>query len=154
MNTRFFVQDIANKCKEISDSCTLCTSVQHIPDEFHHFNSNEVPSSPGESFTVDVMKENKQLVLVAVDNFSAYMSTTFIKSEKEEDLRDGILSAVTPFMASSLSKIRVDRAPGFTKMSTQKKTLDDLGIDIELGNAKNKNSLAIADLKIKELRQA
>ena len=94
------------------------------------------------------------MVLVAVDNFSAYMSTTFIKSEKEKDLRDGILSAVTPFMASSLSKIRVDRAPGFTKMSTQKKTLDDLGIDIEHGNAKNKISLAIADLKIKELRQA
>ena len=74
-------------------------------------------------------------MLVTVDNFSAYVTTTFITSEKEEDLRDGIISAITPFMANSISKIRVDRAPGFAKMSGQKEVLDKLGIEIELGEA-------------------
>ena len=100
------------------------------------------------------MKENKKLVLVAVDNFSAYVATTFISSEKEEDLRNGILSAVTPFMANSLTRIRVDRAPGFSKMSGQDQAMKKLGLDIELGHAKNKNSLALVDQKIKELRMA
>ena len=96
-----------------------------------------------------------QMILIPTrPELSAYVSTTFVSSEKEEDLRDGIIIAVTPFMANSLSKIRVDRAPGFAKMSGQKEVLDKLGIEIELGEAKNKNSLAIADQKIKELRQA
>ena len=154
VDTRFFMQDVLNKCTEITKSCTLCMSAEPIPAEIHEFKTNKVPDHPGEAFTVDVMKECKKLVLVAVDNFSAYVTTTFICSEKEEDLRDGIISAITPFMANSLSKIRVDRAPGFAKMSGQKEVLDKLGIEMELGEAKNKNSLAIADQKIKELRQA
>ena len=154
VDTRFFIQDLANKCKEITDSCTLCTSVEPIPDEIHQFSANTVPDHPGESFTIDIMRESKKLVLVAVDNFSAYMATTFVTSEKEEDLRDGIILAITPFMANSLSKVRVDRAPGFAKMSTQTKVMEQLGIALELGNAKNKNSLAIVDQKIKELRAA
>ena len=154
VDTRFFMQDLLNKCKEINSSCTLCTSVEPIPDEIHQFSHNTVPDHPGESFTIDVMRENKKLVLVAVDNFSAYVATTFIASEKEEDLRDGVLSTVTPFMANSLTKIRVDRAPGFTKMAGQKEVLQRLGIDMELGHAKNKNSLAMVDQKIKELRMA
>ena len=74
------------------------------------------------------MKECKKLVLVAVDNFSAYVATTFIASEKEEDLRDGIIAAITPFMANSISKIMVDRFPGFAKMCGQKDGLKKLGI--------------------------
>ena len=154
VDTRFFVQDLLNKCNEITESCTLCTSTKSIPAEIHDFKANKVPDHPGEAFTVDVLRECKQLVLVAVDNFSGYVITTFITSEKEEDLRDGIVSAISPFMANSISKVRVDRAPGFAKMSRQKEVLDKLGIEIELGEAKNKNSLAIADQKIKELRQA
>ena len=152
VDTRFFVQDIINKCTVITTSCTLCTSAQPIPEELHEFKANEVPDHPGEAFTIDVMKECKKLVIVAVDNFSAYVSTNFITSEKEEDLRDGIIATISPFMANSLSKVRVDRAPGFAKMKSQKEVLDKLGIDLELGEAKNKNSLAIADQKIKELR--
>ena len=88
-----------------------------------------------------------------MDNFSSYVTTTFISSEKEPDLRDGITAAITPFMASSVSRIRVDRAPGFSKMANQVKDLAKMGIDLELGYAKNKDALAIVDQKIKELRQ-
>ena len=57
-------------------------------------------------------------------------------------------------MASSLNRIRVDRAPGFGKLANQKQALAAIGIDIELGDAKNKNAIAIVDQKIKELRSA
>ena len=97
------------------------------------------------------MKECKKLVLVAVDNFSSYMCTTFINSEQRPDLRDGIIKTITLFMASS--RIRVDRAPGFSRMANQTEALANMGIDLELGNAKNKNAIAIVDQKIKELRQ-
>ena len=58
---------------------------------------------------------------------------------------------MTPYKASSLSRIRVDQAPGFRKLFRQKSDLSDLGIDLEMGEAKNKNSLALVDRKIRDL---
>ena len=154
VDTRFFTQDLANKCARVVDSCTLCTSTSTIPKEVHSYKANIVPNHPGQSFTVDIMRDCSKFVMVAADNFSGFISTTFIKSESAEELKDGIIRTVTPFMASSLNRIRVDRAPGFGKLANQKQALAAIGIDIELGDAKNKNAIAIVDQKIKELRSA
>ena len=153
-DTRFFISDVANKCKTITKECTPCTSIKSIPAEVYEYKQNLVPDHPGKSFTVDVMKECNKLVLIAADNFSGFITTTFVDSEKEVDLKDGIIKTVTPFMASSVCRIRVDRAPGFAKLSNKAATLAELGIDMELGECKNKNALAIVDQKIKELRLA
>ena len=45
----------------------------------------------------------------------------------------------------------MDQAPGFKKLSKQNSDLSDLGIDLQLGDAKNKNSLALVDRKMREL---
>ena len=58
---------------------------------------------------------------------------------------------MTPYKTSFLSKIRVDQAPGFRKLFKQKSDLSDLGIELELGEAKNKNSLALVDRKMRDL---
>ena len=55
---------------------------------------------------------------------SSRVGWAFIESEKETDLRDGIVKTVTPFMASSLSRVRVDRAPGFAALKTKAATLE------------------------------
>ena len=154
VDTRFFISDLSNKCKTITDECTPCTSTKSIPMEIYQYEQNVVPNHPGKSFTVDVMRECSKKVVVAVDNFSGFISTVFTPSEKETDLRDAITKTVCPFMASSLSRIRVDRAPGFVKLTTKTNSLAELGIDMELGDCKNKNALAIVDEKIKELRNA
>ena len=154
VDTRFFITDIANKCTTVTDECTPCTSIKSIPMEVYEYKQNVVPEHPGQAFTVDVMKEAKKMVVVATDNFSGFITTAFVNSEKELDLRDGIIRTVCPFMASSLTRIRVDRAPGFAKMSSKAATLAELGIDMELGNCKNENKLSLVDQKIKELRIA
>ena len=101
---------------------------------------------------MDVLRDCKKFVLVAVDNFSGFVSTTFLKSETAEELRDGIIRSVTPFMTSSLNRVRVDRAPGFGKLANQSSFLANMRIDMELGDAKNKNAVGIVDQKMKELR--
>ena len=154
VDTRFFISDLANKCKQVTEECTPCTSIKSIPTEIYEYKQNVVPNHPGKSFTVDVLRECKKMVVVAADNFSGFISTAFTTSEKEVDLRDAIMKTVCPFMASSLSRVRVDRAPGFVKLSTMTESLSDLGIDMELGECKNKNALSIVDQKIKELRSA
>ena len=88
--------------------------------------------------------------MVSVENFSGFISTTFVNSEKSEDLLDGIITTTSPFRSSITTNIRVDQAPGF-KSLIKKNALKDLNISIELGHAKNKNSVAIVDKKMKEL---
>ena len=126
VETRFYISNIANKCQEVSDACTLCVSSKPIPMEVYDYKPNVVPDHPGMSFSVDIMKECSKIVVVAADNFSGSISTSFIESEKETDLRDGIVKTVTPFMSSSLSRVRVDRAPETNMFTTQIQMKDHL----------------------------
>ena len=152
--TRFFVMDIAKRCEQVVTSCTLCESVKVIPKEVHSFKPNIVPDHPGRYWTVDIMKECSKAVMVAADNFSGHISTSFINGEKEEDLMEGILKTVIPFKSAPIGKIRTDNAPGFVRLARNMGILGDLGLEMELGDVKNKNSLAVVDKKMNELREA
>ena len=150
VDTRFFILDKDKNVRSVWTDCALCQSVKDIPEEIHEFEPNQVPDHPGKSFTVDVLKCCKKNILVAVENFSGFTSTCFIKSEKNQDLLEGIINTVHPFKSSSLSTIRVDQAPGFRKAMKQQANLKELGIDLIPGEAKNKNAPAIVVKKIKE----
>ena len=154
VTTRFHILNIARQCEKVIEACTICTSMKSIPREIHEFKSNIVPDHPRKSFTVNVIREAGKFILAAVCNFSGYLTTTIIPSEKSSDLCDGIVTTVSPFMSSSLSKIRVDMAPGFSKLSKEQETLSCLGIELDLGDEKNKNPCAVVDERIRELRKA
>jgi hypothetical protein len=151
VDTRFFILDREQKIRKLVADCTLCQSVAKIPVEIHNFKPNEMPNHPGQAFTVDILKMSKKIITVTVDNFSGFVSTTFTQSEKQEDLLEGIITTVSPFKATSLSRIRVDQAPGFKALFKKNANLRDLGIELELGECKNKNKLALADKKMQEL---
>ena len=75
-----------------------------------------MPDHPGQAFTVDILKACGKKILVATDNFSGFISTTFVPSEKQEALNDGVIMAVTPFKAATLAKIRVDTGHQVSKL--------------------------------------
>ena len=153
LDTRFYLLDKETKVKQITESCTLCCSVAKIPKEIETFKPNDMPNHPGNAFTIDILKMDKKNIIVAVENFSGFLSTAFINSEKSSDLIDGILLTTSPFRTSVSTdiNIRVDQAPGFKSIMKEKKALKKLNINLELGHAKNKNAVAIVDKKIKEL---
>ena len=154
IDSKFFILDRDKKIKEISDNCTLCRSVAHIPTEVFSFSANKMPTHPGIAFTVDVLRAQKKCILVAVENFSGFLSTTFINSEKAQDLKNGIIQTIFPFKASKSSKaaisIRSDRAAGFKSLAASQ-DMKNLGILFELGDAKNNNSVSLVDRKMQEL---
>ena len=154
VDTRFFILDISKKCRDVSDACTTCASLRSLPTEKFKFKENIVPNHPGEAFTVDVLREAGKIIIVAACNFSGYLSTAIIQSERTEDLTNGIVTTVLPFKSTSLATIRVDRAPGFNRLANQTETLAELGIVLQQGEAKNKNSCAIVDERMRELRKA
>ena len=151
IDTKFFILGKDAKIKKIIESCALCKSVSRIPKEIEEFKANEMPPHPGMAFTVDVLRMNKKYIMVTVDNFSGFISTMFIKSEKAEDLLEGILLTTSPLRSSLTANIRVDQASGFRKLFKSKTSLSDLNITLEPGEAKNKNAVSLVDKKIKEL---
>ena len=152
IETKFFILNRDKLISEIYQGCELCQSLAQIPKEIESFKPNKVPDHPGMSFTVDVLRYSKKLAVVATDNFSGFVSTSFIKSETNEQLLEGIILTVLPFKTTSMSKIRVDQAPGFKKLDKRKADLEELGIELELGEAKNKNALSLVDRKMQELQ--
>ena len=153
VDTKFFILDKDKNTSEISQNCTLCRSVSKLPLEIHTFEANKMPDHPGLSFTTDVIRLYKKIILIAVENFSGFITTTFLSNEKSEILLDGLIQLITPFKASShaLVTARSDQAPGFKSLHSKCNELTKLGIKLELGNVKNKNAVAIVDRKIQEL---
>ena len=152
IQTRFFFLNRDKLVQAVGDQCVLCQAVKHIPKEIHEFEPNVIPEHPGKTFTIDVIKHAKKNILVAVENFSGFISTCFITSEKSKDLVEGIIKTIFP-IKSAISSVRVDQAPGFRKLMKEKVSMTELGIDLIPGDAKNKNALAIVDKKINELEK-
>ena len=154
VNTFFLVVNLQAKVNTITKDCTICQSVATIPKELQKFDPNQVPDHPGKSFTVDVLRQCRKFAMITVDNFSGFISSCFIPSERQEHLRDGLLTTTLPFRSSKLAQVRVDQAPGFKAMVTSKLLAEELrtmGMVVDLGEFMNKNALAIADKKMKEL---
>ena len=151
VDTGFFILDREKKIKKIAEDCTLCLSISKLPEDIHTFKANKMPEHPGQAFTVDILRTAKKIIVVSVENFSGFVSTTIISSEKQTDLLDGIIVTVTPFKSATLTSIRVDQAPGFKAIFKRPDSLTDLNMNIELGECKNKNALALVDRKIQEL---
>ena len=127
--------------------------MKHIPEEIHNFKPNEVPDHPGQSFTVDILRTACKKIMVVVENFSGFIVTDFVNSEKREDILDGLIRLISPFKSGLLTRVRVDQAPAFKSLVQRKVEIDEIGFDLELGEAKNKNANAIVDRKIQELEQ-
>ena len=151
VDTKFFILNREEKIKKVVEDCTLCQSVAKIPEEIHTFSANKMPEHPGQAFTVDILRMAKKKIVIAVENFSGFVSAVFVTSEKQEDLLDGIISAVTPFQSLSLVNVRVDQAPAFKSLFKKPAELRDLNIKLELGECKNKNALALVDRKMQEI---
>ena len=152
VETKFFMLDREKKIKKIWEDCTLCQSIVKLPTKITEFQPNEIPSHPGEAFTLDIMKLHKKNIIVATENFSGFLSTQIIPSEKRDDIIEGIISTVTPFMDSDVS-IRVDQAPSLKSLIKKPADLSELGITLQPGETKNKNALALVDRKMQELQK-
>ena len=86
VDTKFFILSREEKIKKFVEDCTLCQSVAKIPEEIHTFSANKMPEHPGQAFTVDILRMAKKKIVVAVENFSGFVSAVFVNSEKPGSL--------------------------------------------------------------------
>ena len=148
----FFSPGLKEVLDNFYDQCFLCQSTKKIPSQPIPYRSPDPPQGPGSHMNADVIKRAKQLILVNIDAFSNYMTTTIIRSERASDLEQGLIQVITPIMLSPTVSVRVDAAPGLKSLASKQSTaLHDLGINLDIGEPTNKNSNCHVDKAIQEL---
>ena len=141
-----------NMIAELIQNCYTCQADRSFSKEIQSFSTDTIPKHPGSHWCCDILKHGGKNVMVSTDNFSSFTVTKIIPSEKQGDCENAIITSVFPFKtALGETIIRVDTAPGMSAMINNKH-LQDGGIKIEPGDAKNKNSCAKVDKMMSELR--
>ena len=153
-NHTFFALDIDNEIENIYQNCFVCNAMKKIPAEVPDHSTSEPPLYPGSNWGCDVLILNGKKIVVSTDNVSSFTSTCFTPNENQQSLENAILSTITPFKSVSIdSSVRVDTAPGLGALIRKPDNLAQMGIHLDPGRVKNKNSLAIVDRRMQELRR-
>ncbi|VDI36804.1 Hypothetical predicted protein [Mytilus galloprovincialis] len=138
LKRHFYALDMPKAAEQASDSCHTCASLKRFPKSLVEQSSEDPPDLVGISYVADVLKRNRQLILVVRETVTSYTSTCFIKDEK------------LAFKRSKCVVVRVDPAPGFRPLCDDS-YLKQLNISIEIGRVKNRNKNPVADKAIAEL---
>ena len=126
--------------------------MKSIPKQFQPQSSKEPSQTIGVSFTADVARSHRQLILVQRETVSSYTLTTLIKSKKHEDLRNAlvILYSQLRSLHDGGATIRVDPATRFCALTTDPILLSQ-GITLEIGKVKNPNKNPVAERAIEAI---
>ena len=127
--------ELINNCTK---SCSLCTSLQTLPNELFTQNTSPMPGDIGISFSADVIRREKQKILVFLDKFSSFVVGQLISDEKHDTLQQNLIHMVMPFKHNEDCVIRVDNAPGFLSLKNDE-LLRSIHITLDFGRIKNKN---------------
>ena len=110
------------------------------------------PEAVGMSFAADVLKQNRQLILVLRETASSYTAASLIENEKHDTLRDALARLcieLHPIDGPS-AIIRTDPAPAFVALKNHP-VLQRLNISLDIGRVKNINKNPVAEKAISEL---
>ena len=115
MKRHFFALDMDSSIARVTESCHTCASLNNIPATIAQQSSEDPPEYIGLLFAADVMKRNRQLVLVLRETTTSFTTAMIIDNEKHDTLRDALarLSVELHPLDGPPAVIRVDPAPGF-----------------------------------------
>ena len=151
-NKNFYSYGSTAQIDALYESCSMCTALKRIPKQLFNYEVTTNANKPGTHFGIDIMKRNKQHVLVARDQFSSYTTADLVNNETAEALREGIIRLIMPFKSPGMTTVRTDNAKGFQSLANNDPHLKALDIKIELSDPNNKNGNACIDKGIQELQ--
>lgn len=148
----FYALDMNDAIARVSTNCHTCASLKKIPSQHVSQSSEEPPDTVGSTFAADVIKRQRQLILLLRECSTSYTATCLIPDEKHDTLRDGLtrlLAELHP-IDGPRAIIRVDPAPGFISLSNND-GLKHLNAWLDIGRVKNVNKNPVAEKAIQEL---
>jgi hypothetical protein len=130
--------------------CYQCKVQAVLPKPLSNHTACTEVSHPGQYFHADVIRREKQKILILRDNFSSLAAATFIPTEQHQHLKAGIITLASPIRLAHDVSIRTDNATGFQALAKDK-DLSELGITIILADSHNKNANSVVDRACREL---
>ena len=149
----FYALDMDKSIEQVTSSCHHSVSLSNTPHTLIQQSTGDPPDTVGVSFSADVIKCNRQLVLVLRENTNSFTASCIIDNERHDTLRDALIRLcieMRPLDGPS-AVIRTDPAPGFTRLSNDE-LLQRHRICIEIGRIKNPNKNPIAEKAVRELQ--
>ena len=113
------------------------------------------PKFFGEQFASDVIRRERQKILVLRETATSHTWAKLIKNETASCLQAGLrslFSQVRPPNAARSATCRLDNAPAFQSLALNN-SLKDIGVKLDLANAANINSNPVAEKANRELEK-
>ena len=150
----FFALDLTVAINQITSSCHTCASLQKFPSTLISQSSDEPPEVVGITFAADVIRRNRQFILVLRECVTAFTSACLIPDETHSTLRDALIRLCVGQhpLDGPKAVIRVDPAPGFSALRNDQ-SLSQLGISLEIGRVKNVNKNPVAEKAVAEVEE-
>ena len=150
----FYALDLDSYIVASTSACDICSSLQKMPHAMIEQSTSDPPTMIGFNYSADVIKREKQNLLVVRENTTSYTSGCIVNDEKQDTLREGIiqLSLELKPLAGPPAVIRTDPAPGFAALQNDT-ILRKHNLSIECGRTKNPNKNPIGEKAVQELEE-
>ena len=124
----------------VTSACHTCASLLTSPNTLVTEFSDDPPEVVRASFAADIIKDNRQLILVVRECSTSFTASSLILDERHDTLRDALTRLIIGLhpLDGPIAIICVDPAPGFTSMRNND-SLDHLNVTMEVGRIENKN---------------
>ena len=154
MKRHFYALDLPKAIERTYNSCHTCLSLQKFPDSLVKQASEDPPETIGLSFAADILKRERQLILVMRETVTSYTTACIVHDEKQTTLKEALACLATELhpLDGPPAVIRVDPAPGFMALRNDE-TLKSLCLSLEIGRVKNPNKNPVAEKAILELEE-
>ena len=135
--------------ERITDGCHHCASLIRCPHTTVEQSTTPSPETVGVPFAADVIKRNRQLILVLRECITSFTTTALIQDERHQSLRDALVRLCIELrpLDGPPAVIRTDPAPGF-KALVNDPLLHSHRLSIEIGRVKNNNKNPMAERAI------
>ena len=150
-NRAFFALDLEKAAGRVTTNCHVCKSLKKVPSQLIEQTTGPAPQSIGVKYSADVIKRERQNILIIREYVSSITDATFIKSESGPDLKEGLLQLLSRLRTSTGPPVtvRVDPASGFQRIVNDQ-LLTSINISLETGEPKNLNKNPVSEKSISE----
>ena len=114
--------------------------------------TSDPPEVVGISYAADIIKRERQLILVLRECVTSYTSCCFVTDERRDTIRDSLINLCIGLrpLDGPPAVIRTDPAPGFAALANDA-VLAKYRLTIELGRVKNVNKKPVAEKAVRKL---
>ena len=128
----FYALDMDSAIDQVSTTCHTCSALTQLTHVQEKQSTSDPPDGVCIRFAADVMRREKQFILMLRDVVTSYTWSLLIEGERAETLREGLIRLCLPIRPIDGPKavIRVDPAPGFLALTWQKQTKTALSTEV------------------------